>query len=120
MMQSQVMNIKDLLKQIEYSPETVDYQQVLSLIEANYHYTPSHFTNGALDNAAGENQISCKILAFALLNGLNQAQTLACFGQLYRDDVLANPNGQGHQNIRQFMQTGWQAVKFSQTVLQMR
>ena len=60
----------------------------------------------------GENSGSCKLFAFARLQGLSEAQTLACFGSYYRDDVLGDPGGSNHQNIRNFMQTGWKGVQF--------
>ncbi|RLA09142.1 MAG: hypothetical protein DRQ54_03605 [Gammaproteobacteria bacterium] len=52
----------------------------------------------------------CKIFAFGLLNGLSDLQTLHCFGDYYRGDVLGNPAGAGHQNIRRFMQHGWSGI----------
>ncbi|WP_188863865.1 HopJ type III effector protein, partial [Aliivibrio fischeri] len=44
--------------------------------------------------------------------------TLACFGQYYRHDVLENPQGDDHQNIRNFMVTGWAGVQFKTQALQ--
>lgn len=106
------MAVNVLLKQIKQAPQTVDYQQLLAAIERHYYYQATAFRNGKIDNAAGQNEISCKLFSFASLHGLNQQQTLACFGSLYFDVVLSDPNGVGHQNIRQFMKTGWQAVEF--------
>jgi len=65
-----------------------------------------------LANEAGQNSGSCKIFAFAQRHGLSQQQALACFGTYYRDDVLQNPNGTDHQNIRNFMDTGWPGIAF--------
>jgi hypothetical protein len=47
-----------------------------------------------------------KFLAFAELNNLSAAETLNCFGAYYHEEVLANPEGTNHQNIRNFMKTG--------------
>jgi len=66
-----------------------------------------------LVNQAGTNEGSCKIFAFAQLNQLNQQQTLNLFGDYYRLDVLNNPDGTGHQNIRNFMQFGWDGIRFN-------
>ena len=55
---------------------------------------------------------ACGHAAFALLNQLSEQQTLACFGAYYRDDVLKHPEATDHQNIRNFMKTGWAGVKF--------
>ncbi|MFT4047340.1 MAG: HopJ type III effector protein [Solimonas sp.] len=51
------------------------------------------------------------MLAFAKLQGLSEAETLACFGRFYREDVLKNPDGTDHQNIRNFMRTGWRGSR---------
>ena len=55
----------------------------------------------------GEYQIfvcaSIKIFAFAKLNQLSKQNTLDCFGAFYREEVLKNPEGQDHMNIRTFM-----------------
>jgi len=37
---------------------------------------------------------------------------LALFGDYYRSDVLKNPEGSDHQNIRNFMHKGWAGVTF--------
>src|SRR3546814_17303249 len=50
---------------------------------------------------------SDSLLSFATLQGLNEAETLACFGRFYREDVPKNPEGSDHRNIRNFMRSGW-------------
>ena len=52
------------------------------------------------------------MFAFAKLQGFIKEKTLACFGQYYFDEVLQNPKGSGHQNIRNFMNTGFDGVFF--------
>lgn len=111
------MNVSDLLTQLETAAETVEFDQVIAVINAHYHYTPSRFTNGAQVNEAGTNEGSCRIFAFGQLHNLTQSQTLSCFGKFYRDEVLGDPEGQGHGNIRQFMQQGWAGVAFDNAVL---
>ena len=88
--------------------------------EAAYDYTPTAFKNGDVRNEAGQNAGSCKLLSFARLHGLSETETLACFGKFYREDVLKNPNGTDHQNIRNFMRTGWGGVVFEGRALQNR
>jgi len=51
---------------------------------------------------------------------LTNEQTLALFGRYYREDVLGNPNGNDHANIRNFMQTGAQGVRFEKFPLTLR
>jgi hypothetical protein len=51
------------------------------------------------------------------LHHLDQAQTLGLFGDYYRRDVLDNPDGVNHLNIRNFMKYGWAGIHFSTSVL---
>jgi hypothetical protein len=104
------MTLDSFLLQIRHSPDTIEFNDTLTLIDALYDFTPTSFRNGTQVNAAGENNGSCKIFAFAQLHGLTQAETLACFGHYYREDVLGEPAGSGHANIRNFMVYGWQGM----------
>ncbi len=104
--------------QLSTSPETVEFDQVIALIEAKYTYTPTAFANGSVQNDAGTNEGSCKLFAFGLWNDLTPEQMLACFGKYYREDVLAHPEGTDHANIRNFMRSGWAGVVFEGNALQ--
>ena len=98
------------------SSEKIEFDQVMQMIEENYNYTPTRFTNGEgnnqVINEAGCNEGSCKIFSFGQLINLNEEQTLACFGQYYRNDVLAHPENTDHANIRNFIQSGWSGIQF--------
>ncbi|MFC2997012.1 HopJ type III effector protein [Acinetobacter sichuanensis] len=94
----------------------VKFADVLAFIEACYNHTPTAFQNGQQHNAANENQGSAKVFSFAKLNDLDQAQTLSLFAEHYAS-VLASPEASDHQNIRQFMQNGWDGIKFEGTAL---
>ena len=107
----------ELLQVIKLTPEKVEFSDVMACIDANYRFVETAFVNGSLNNKAGENNGSCQLFAFAQLQGLDKAQTLACFGTYYRDDVMQNPQGDDHQNIRNFMQTGWEGIQYSQQAL---
>ncbi len=61
---------------------------------------------------------SCRIFAFAKIHNLSAEQTLALFGDYYRKDVLGNPDGTDHQNIRNFMRDGWAGIQFDGEALQ--
>lgn len=91
--------------------ELLDFEDVQDSILARYDYHPTAFDNGELHNAAGQNEGSCRLLAFALLNSLGEQDTLLCFGRHYRQ-VLATPEGSDHGNIRNFMRHGWSGVRF--------
>ena len=99
------------------APETIEFQDVMAVISNYYDYMPSAFTNGDVVNEAQTNEGSCKIFAFAQLNKLDSASTLALFGAFYRNDVLLNPQGSDHANIRNFMIHGWEGITFSQPAL---
>ena len=87
------------------------FSDVIAFIEAHYTHTPTEFQNGQQHNAATENQGSAKVFSFSQLNELDQAQTLSLFAEHYAS-VLATPEATDHQNIRQFMQNGWNGIKF--------
>lgn len=118
------MTLGQLINLIKSSPDKLDFEQVMSTITEYYHYTPACFTNGLgsdlLINEAGANEGSCKIFAFGQLAGLNESQTLACFGKYYREDVLANPEGSDHANIRTFIRHGWAGIHFDGQALTVR
>jgi len=111
------MTLNEFLTQLTQRPEQVEFSDTMAVIEENYQFTPSSFVNGDTVNEAKQNNGSCKIFAFGLLNKLSAEQTLACFGSYYRDDVLKNPQGDDHQNIRNFMISGWDGVKFENSAL---
>jgi len=90
----------------------VEFDTTMSAIEEGYALAEVAFEVGEQKNAAGTNMGSGKILSFGVLAGLNVEETLALFGKFYRDDVLGNPAGDDHANIRNFMKAGWEGVTF--------
>ena len=118
-MSTQEVNITltDFINQLDSNAEQVSFEQVMQVISENYNYLPATFNNGDLFNEAGTNEGSCKIFYFAKLNNLSEQQTLACFGRFYREDVVNNPQGNDHGNIRNFIQSGWSKVEFNSVAL---
>lgn len=108
------MNTAELLNKSKGSE--LQFQEVLAHIADQYIYSASAFQNGALKNSKEENQGSAKVFYFAKLNNLSQEETLGLFAEHYQN-VLDNPAGEGHQNIRQFMSNGWDGVSFEEEVL---
>ena len=106
------MDLQDLLTTLSESPNSVQFADVISVIESNYEFTPTEFQNGEILNEAGQNNGSCKIFAFAKIQDLDTKSTLSCFGDFYRKDVLENPEGDDHQNIRNFIKFGWEGIRF--------
>lgn len=117
-----MMTPETLLHQLQTKPDSVEFDDVLTVIGENFVYTPTHFTNGhgndCVNNAAGENEGSCKIFALGQLLQLTEEQALACFGKYYRQDVLQQPHGTSHANIRTFMRYGWPGIHFDKPALQ--
>lgn len=106
------MSIEDFKSKLENTPTVIEFSETISVIEAYYDFTATSFSNGSLENNLEENTGSCKLFAFAKKQALTKDQTLACFGNYYFDDVLKNPNGNSHQNIRNFMKTGFEELIF--------
>ncbi|WP_185205146.1 HopJ type III effector protein [Chryseobacterium sp. C3] len=101
-----------LFEQLENAPQEIEFKDVIAFIDEHYDFTPTKFTNGNTVNEANQNNGSCKIFSFAKLNDLSKEETLNLFGEFYREDVLKNPEGTDHQNIRNFMESGWEGIYF--------
>ena len=115
-----LQKIKMILNQLKTSPVTIDFKEVISYIDGHYDFTPTKFTNGNTVNEADQNNGSCKIFSFGKLNELSKDDTLALFGAFYREDVMKNPEGTDHQNIRNFMEFGWEGISFEGKALRSR
>lgn len=101
-----------LFEQLENAPQKIQFKDVIAFIDEHYDFTPTKFTNGNTVNEANQNNGSCKIFSFAKLNDLSKEETLNLFGEFYREDVLKNLEGTDHQNIRNFMESGWEGISF--------
>ncbi len=108
------MSLADFINRVK-SGQGVSFTQTMAIIDEYYIYQATAFHNGLgsdrLSNAAGSNEGSCKIFAFARLHNLDKQQTLQLFGDYYQQ-VLAAPNGADHGNIRNFMRYGWDGIAF--------
>lgn len=105
------------LVKIKTNPESISFAEVIAFIDEHYLFSPTFFKNGDQINAAGQNNGSCKIFYFSKINQLTKEETLACFGDFYRIDVLKNPKGTDHQNIRNFIKYGWEGISFEGVAL---
>lgn len=114
------MKLDEFLDTLKSAPESIEFSDTMAVIENGYEFTETAFKNGGTDNAAGQNNGSCKLFAFAQLNSLSEEETLACFGAYYRDEVLGDPEGDSHQNIRNFMNSGWSGIQFEGTALSIK
>uniref|UniRef100_A0A7S3JU34 Uncharacterized protein n=1 Tax=Aureoumbra lagunensis TaxID=44058 RepID=A0A7S3JU34_9STRA len=105
------------LQKLRNDDEVIDIKETLEVIEGLYDYSPKPFSIGdEISNEAGQNEGSAKILSFVKLAGVEDLDiTLRCFGSAYKD-VLADPEGESHQNIRALMKLGLDAIEFPQGV----
>ena len=108
------MRLNDFIQRVK-DGQVIDFNESMAAIAEHYQYCPTEFSNGLTEpliNEAGRNEGSCKIFAFARLHDLTAEQTLGLFGDYYRKDVLENPGGMDHQNIRTFIRDGWEGIRF--------
>lgn len=111
------MDINTFISKVKQAPRTISFAETITIIDENYTFSATAFENGTHHNKAGENSGSCKIFAFAELNNLSAAETLSCFAAYYYEEVLGDPEGNNHQNIRNFMKTAWEGIAFYGTAL---
>ena len=114
------MTVYEFLDKLRKTPEEITFGDTIGIIDTYYNFSPSRFTNGEVINEAGQNSGSCKVFSFALHHKLSKEETLACFGSYYRKDVLENPTGTDHQNIRNFMISGWEGITFDNEALSIK
>ncbi|MCF4010330.1 HopJ type III effector protein [Rheinheimera sp. UJ63] len=111
--------LDDFFIQLSTEPDSISFAQTMAVIDKHYDFTAVAFENGEVTNAADQSNGSCKIFAFGLLHQLSEPQTLQLFGEHYRQ-VMATPSGTDHQNIRNFLITGWNGIRFSGNALQLK
>lgn len=96
---------------LEMDGSDIMFADVIEMIDRNYETGLLEFKNGDILNKQGENEGSAKVLSYAALSNLDKETTLKLWGEYYRD-VVKNPDGDDHQNIRNFMKNGWEGVPF--------
>ena len=96
-----------------------NFDDTLVLIDRHFEFQPTGFNNGPLRNDAGENAGSCRVFALGQYCNLSEADTLNLFAQHYQQ-VLGDPTGDSHGNIRQFISTGWSGIRVDQQPLRAR
>lgn len=111
------MQLNAFLTQLNTAPQQISFTDTIATVDAHYEFTPTAFRNGDVENAAGQNSGSCKLISFAKLHNLSVEQTLNCFGDYYRVDVLQHPDATDHQNIRNFIRYGWEGITFESSTL---
>ena len=113
------MTITEFKTKLKTTPTAITFKETMQVIEDHYNFNPTAFTNGDIINNAGENNGSCKLFAFAMHQELIKEETLLCFGEHYQS-VLEDKNGTSHQNIRNFMKTGFKDLSFENEALTLK
>jgi hypothetical protein len=101
------MKLDAFLKKLNDDPTSITLDDTLATIAEAYEFTPFGYTLGGVRFESHQVHRSCQLYAFAQLNRLSEAQTLACFGAYYHQDVLQHPDGTDHKTVRLFMKHGW-------------
>jgi len=112
------MELEQFKEKLSSNAGSIEFNDTMAVIDQLYTFTPAEFSNGDLVNEENQNNGSCKLFAFAKLNNFSKEDTLACFGKFYTEDVLKNPEGDDHQNIRNFMKYGWEGISYKKEALQ--
>ena len=113
------MIIQEFKTKLKSNPTSINFADTMQVIEDNYNFTPTTFTNGEITNNTGENSGSCKLFAFAKHQKLRKEETLFCFGEHYKN-VLEDEKGDSHQNIRNFMKFGFEGLSFEGEALELK
>lgn len=113
------MIIQEFITKLKVNPTAITFAEIMQVIDDNYNFTPTTFTNGNIKNNAGENSGSCKLFAFAKHQKLRKEETLFCFGEHYKN-VLEDEHGTSHQNIRNFIKTGFEGLSFENKALTLK
>lgn len=92
--------------------DTAIFNDVITFVDTSYDFIPISFVNGNKTNELGENNGSAKVFALAKSHGLSKAETLALFAEHYKK-VVATPTDTDHDNIRNFIEFGWEGIKMS-------
>ena len=108
-----------ILKEKVQNSEVLVFSEVIDSIDSYYSFTPTSFTNGELTNESGINNGSCRVFSFAKEQNLDVSQTLFLFGEHYQK-VLQTPTDDDHQNIRNFMEFGWEGIQFLENALELK
>ena len=113
------MQLEEFKIKLKSNPKSILFAETMQVIEDNYDFIPTAFKNGEIKNKALENSGSCKLFAFAVHQQLTKEETLYCFGEHYKN-VLEDESGTSHQNIRNFMKTGFEDLSFENEALELK
>lgn len=105
-------DIKMTIEELKNRP----FSEIITHIDEKFNHTPTAFINGALRNESDQNQGSAKVLFYAKIKQMSKEDTLKLFAEHY-EAVLNDANETSHQNIRNFMNSGFDGLVFEGVVL---
>ena len=100
-----------LLEQLEKTPETINFKEVIAYIDENYDFTPTKFINGNTTNEANQTMALVKFLVLLKQINLSKEQTLSHFWRILQKMFSKIPRND-HQNIRNFIEFSWDGISF--------
>jgi hypothetical protein len=106
------MNTQQYLEQLK-SGDEMKFSDFIDLIDNEYTFVPTAFTNGGLANKDDENQGSAKVFCFGLMHELSEYESLKCFGEHYQNVLETLADSTTHLNIRNFMRRGWKGISIN-------
>ena len=114
-----VSKIKDSINTIREAWETIDFSNMIQLIDYLFETKPIEFTNGSEANKARTNLWSLKILTLGLMLGLNTNQILSLFGE-HLTEVENTPKWDSHKNIRALRTWGYTKIELPENPFTVR
>lgn len=120
------IEVKDFITKAKLNPDGIMFSDTMKIVDTYCDYMKKSFAVGDVTSEAGENEGSSKMFSLARLLHLDRKDpgprfmlseeadinaSLVLFGEIYRD-VLANPAGDDHPNIRSAMKCGWSGIRF--------
>mgnify|MGYP002715060916 CR=1 FL=1 len=91
--------LRSRLQQDDYA-----FSETLAFVAEHYDYQPSAFRNGDVENAAGQNEGSCKTLGLALLEGLSQGELVRAADAVVKDAILEGASKVSPDALRDALQ----------------
>jgi len=99
--------------------EELSFAQIIDTLDQHFSFLPGAFSVGQVESSESENQKSLRVLAFAQMMQLPKEQALKLWGEHYRQ-VLQEPEGTSHGNIRAFLVGGFEAVRLPSGVISVK
>lgn len=108
-----IEKVRKIGRELAREWKNTDFGNTIQAIDSILETEPVDFVNGEVPNTSGENLWSLKVLAFGKMMWFHTQEVLSMFWEYYRE-VIDNPDGNSHQNIRALQKTGIECVDISE------